>query len=164
MTKENVEKLATPYTHLDVSEVSADEKKVLQGALAVKGFTSSTFYLRFFQKGFAGWEIIGVKECKRRFLELPEVSAVLLTAVPEDDPKALPGDRGYLYLLSRSGNKGTFYECLKQARKGLCLKFFEFMKDLGMSQATVVKRFTEDVWKPWEEEGIVDVLQPFIDK
>ncbi len=162
MTKENIEKLTTPYTPLGICEVSANEKKVLQSALALKGFTFSTFYLRFFQKGFSEWEINGVKECKRRFLELPEVAGVLLEATDDDDSNALPGDKGYLYVLAQSDGKGVFYDSLKKAKKGLCNKFIAYMGERGMSQSTVVKRFTEDVWKPWEEEGIKNVLQPFI--
>ena len=59
MTKENVEKITQNNTPLDVNDISADEKKNLAEFLSDKGFTISTFYLRFFQKGFDAWEIQG---------------------------------------------------------------------------------------------------------
>ena len=52
MTKENVEKITQNNTPLDVNDISAEEKRNLAEFLSDKGFTISTFYLRFFQKGF----------------------------------------------------------------------------------------------------------------
>ena len=57
MTKENIEKISIPSTALDVKDMTPDEKKHLSSFLLEKGFTSPTFYLRFFQKGFSLWEI-----------------------------------------------------------------------------------------------------------
>ena len=50
MTKENVEKITQNNTPLDVNDISAKEKQNLAEFLSDKGFTTSTFYLRFFQK------------------------------------------------------------------------------------------------------------------
>lgn len=64
MTKEIIEKVTQNNTPLEVNDISADEKKNLAEFLSAKGFTISTFYLRFFQKGFDAWEILGIKNCK----------------------------------------------------------------------------------------------------
>ena len=52
MTKEIIEKICRKNTPLEVNDISVEEKKNLAEFLAAKGFTTSTFYLRFFQKGF----------------------------------------------------------------------------------------------------------------
>lgn len=38
------------------------------------------------------------------------------------------------------------------------MKFFAFMEERGMSRTTIIKRFTADDWKPWEQEGIRALL------
>ena len=78
MTKEIVEKITKPYASLQIDDMTVDDKRALYVALAKKGFKLSTFYLRFFQNGFSGWEIEGIDECKRQFLLLPDVSHSLL--------------------------------------------------------------------------------------
>ena len=50
MTKEIIEKICRKNTPLEVNDISVEEKKNLAEFLAAKGFTTSTFYLRFFQK------------------------------------------------------------------------------------------------------------------
>lgn len=35
------------------------------------------------------------------------------------------------------------------------------MNERGMSTATVIKRFTVDNWKPWEQEGIRSILASY---
>lgn len=161
MTKEIVEKIANLYTPLQVDDLSVEDKKALYVVLAKKGFTLSTFYLRFFQKGFSKWEIEGINECKRQFLLLPDVSQLLLDYVGEDDPQMVNGDKGYLYTLAQSDEPGLFYSCLKRANAGMCNKFIAYMNERGMSAATVVKRFTVENWKPWEQEGIRSILASY---
>lgn len=164
MTSETIKKITQKRTYLDATEISAEEKKRLSAFLIEKGFTLSTFYLRFFQKGFDEWELLGIKNCKNQFLELPDVAQRLLDYVNPDDPHALPGDKGYFYMLAHSDVPGVFYQCLKQVNGGLCNKFFSFMGAYGMSVGTVIKRFTTDDWKPWENDGIIAVLNEYIDK
>lgn len=161
MTKEIVEKIANSYTPLQVDDLSVEDKKVLYVVLAKKGFTLATFYLRFFQKGFSKWEIEGINECKRQFLLLPDVSQLLLDYVGEDDPQMVNGDKGYLYTLAQSDEPGLFYSCLKRANAGMCNKFIAYMNERGMSAATVIKRFTVENWKPWEQEGIRSILASY---
>ena len=160
MTKEIVEKITKSYTPLQTDDMSVEDKKSLYVTLAKKGFTLATFYLRFFQKGFSEWEIEGIDECKRQFLLLPEVAKALLYC--EESDQSLPGDKGYFYTLAMSEKPGEFYACLKNANMGLCNRFIEFMGERGMSSGTVIKRFTNDCWKPWEREGVKALLESFI--
>ena len=67
MTKEIIEKVTQQGISLDVNDLNAEEKKNLAEFLSAKGFTDSTFYLRFFQKGFDTWEILGINKCKSKF-------------------------------------------------------------------------------------------------
>ena len=160
MTKEIVEKITKSYTPLQTDDMSVEDKKSLYVTLAKKGFTLATFYLRFFQKGFSEWEIEGIDECKRQFLLLPEVAKALLDC--EESDQSLPGDKGYFYTLAMSEKPGEFYACLKKANMGLCNRFIEFMGERGMSSGTVIKRFTNDCWKPWEREGVKALLESFL--
>jgi len=160
MTKEIVEKITKSYTPLQTDDMSVEDKKSLYVTLAKKGFTLATFYLRFFQKGFSEWEIEGIDECKRQFLLLPEVAKALLDC--EESDQSLPGDKGYFYTLAMSEKPGEFYACLKNANMGLCNRFIEFMGERGMSSGTVIKRFSNDCWKPWEREGVKALLESFL--
>jgi hypothetical protein len=158
MTKENVEKITQNNTPLDVNDISAEEKRNLAEFLSDKGFTISTFYLRFFQKGFDAWEIQGIKNCKMQFLAIPEVCNLLSEYVETDAMGNEIGKKGYLVEAAKSEEPGVFYTCLKKANNGLCMKFFAFMEERGMSRTTIIKRFTADDWKPWEQEGIKALL------
>ena len=161
MTKEIIEKITKSHTPLQTDDMTVEDKKSLYAALEKKGFTLATFYLRFFQKGFSEWEIEGIDECKRQFLLLPNVAQQLLDYVDEDDPQRLEGDKGYLYTLAQSDDPGVFYSCLKRVNAGMCNKFIAYMNERGMSAATVIKRFTTDNWKPWEKEGIRNLLNSY---
>ena len=161
MTKENVEKITQNNTPLDVNDISAEEKRNLAEFLSDKGFTISTFYLRFFQKGFDAWEIQGIKNCKKQFLAIPEVANLLSEYVETDALGNEIGKKGYLVEAVKIEEPGVFYTCLKKANNGLCMKFFAFMEERGMSRTTIIKRFTADDWKPWEQEGIRTLLEAF---
>ena len=158
MTKEIIEKICRKNSPLEVNDISADEKKSLAEFLSDKGFTISTFYLRFFQKGFNAWEILGIKNCKKQFLDIPEVDNLLSEYVETDALGNEIGKKGYLTEAAKSEEPGVFYTCLKKASSGLCMKFFAFMEERGMSRTTIIKRFTADDWKPWEQEGIRALL------
>lgn len=164
MTKQILEKITRNRTPLGIADISVEEKKELRAYMASKGFSEATFYLRFFQKGFDLWEIYGINECKKHFLELPEVAELLLAYVDNEDPSASEGDKGYFYTLAHSDDAGVFYQCLKKVNSGLCKKFFAFMDERGMSAATVIKRFTTEEWKEWERTGIRTVLENFSTK
>jgi len=163
MTKEIIEKICTPSTPLDVKDMSAEEKKLLGEFLAAKGFTTSTFYLRFFQKGFSLWEIIGIEKCKEQFLDMKDVSEVLLGFEDDDASGDEHGDKGYLYTLAKSQEPGVFYSCLRKARNNLCTKFWTYMLERGMCTNTVLKRFNTGDWKPWEQKGIKALLEEYME-
>lgn len=161
MKKENIEKITTPLQSLNAKDISVEEKKSLSDFMQAKGFSVATFYLRFFKNGFSVWEIIGVNECKKQFLTMPEVAELLLSYAGDEEQGADKGDKGYLYTLAKSDKVGAFYECLRRANTGLCKKFFDFMNERGMSTGTVIKRFTTDNWKEWESNGIKNCLFQF---
>lgn len=161
MTKKVTDIFSKPRSFLGADDITVEEKKKLAAFTQHYGFTLSTFYLRFCQKGFEQWELDGINKCKKQFLDTKEVSEILLQSVPEDGDD---GDRGYLYTLAMSDQDGSFYNSLRLANAGLCVRFFDFMNERGMSPATVVKRFTSDQWKPWEFIGIKNLLQNFYDK
>lgn len=161
MTKENIEKITTPFQSLDAKDISVEEKKSLSDFMQAKGFSAATFYLRFFKNGFSAWEIIGINECKKQFLAMPEIAELFLQYAGDEAQGDVKGDKGYLYILSQSDKAGAFYECLKRANTGLCKKFFDFMNERGMSTGTVIKRFTTDNWKKWEANGIKYYLTHF---
>ena len=164
MTKEIIEKICRKNPPLEVKDISVDEKKNIAEVLAAKRFTTSTFYLRFFQKGFDAWEIQGIKDCKNQFLAIQEVGKLLSEYVETDALGNEIGKKGYLAELAKSDEPGVFYTCLKKANNGLCMKFFAFMEERGMSRTTIIKRFTADDWKPWEQEGIKALLQEKVNK
>ena len=161
MTKKVTDIFSKPRSFLGADDITVEEKKKLAVFTQHYGFTLSTFYLRFCQKGFEQWELDGINKCKKQFLDTKEVSEILLQSVPEDGDD---GDRGYLYTLAMSDQEGSFYNSLRLANAGSCVRFFDFMNERGMSPATVVKRFTSDRWKPWEFIGIKNLLQNFYDK
>ena len=162
MTKEIIEKIMQNNTPLEVNDISVEEKKNLAEFLSAKGFTASTFYLRFFQKGFDTWEIQGINDCKNQFLAIPEVGELLSEYVETDALGNEIGKKGYLAELAKSDEPGMFYTSLKKVNNGLCMKFFAYMEERGMSRTTVIKRFSSDDWKPWEQEGIIFLLQQFM--
>lgn len=162
MTKEIIEKIIQNNTPLEVNDISVEEKKNLAEFLSAKGFTASTFYLRFFQKGFDTWEIQGINDCKNQFLAIPEVGELLSEYVETDALGNEIGKKGYLAELAKSDEPGMFYTSLKKVTNGLCMKLFAYMEERGMSRTTIIKRFSSDDWKPWEQEGIKILLQQFM--
>lgn len=162
MTKEIIEKITQNNTPLEVNDISVEEKKNLAEFLSAKGFTASTFYLRFFQKGFDTWEFQGINDCKKQFLAISEVGELLTEYVETDALGNEIGKKGYLAELAKSDEPGMFYTCLKKVNNGLCMKFFTYMEERGMSRTTIIKRFSGDDWKPWEQEGIKSLLQQFM--
>lgn len=158
MSKRVIEIFSNPRTCLSANDISVDEKKRMSEYFCNKGFSESTFYLRFSQKGFDQWELDGVKECKEQFLLIPTVAQSLLE-YPTDANGEDDTDKGYLYTLAKSDTPGCFYECLRKVC--LCNRFTEFMSERGMSVSTAIKRFTTEQWKPWEVDGIKSLLKAF---
>lgn len=162
MTKENIEKIMQKNVSWDVNDISPEEKKDLAEFLSAKGFTASTFYLRFFQKGFDAWEIQGIKSCKSQFLAIPAICNRLHTYTDGDTTGEEANKKSYLDDLAKSDKPGAFYAALKMAGGGSCMKFFSYMEERGMSRTTIIKRFSSDDWKPWEVEGIRPLLEEYM--
>ena len=93
MTKKVTDIFSRPRSFLSADDITVEEKKKLAVFTQHYGFTLSTFYLRFCQKGFEQWELDGINKCKKKFLDTKEVAEILLQSVPEDGNE---GDRGYL--------------------------------------------------------------------
>lgn len=164
MTKEIIEKMSTPSTPLSISDISVEEKKSLSDFLCEKGFTPSTFYLRFFQKGFDAWELQGIKDCQKHFSSLPDIAQLLKEYVETDALGKEIGKKGYLLEVAPDAEPSVFYACLKKAQSGLCSRFTDYMEQRGMSRNTVYRRFSEDGgWKPWEVVGIKALLHEFME-
>ena len=162
MTKEILSKILKGGTALDIKAIPVDEKKAMQTFFMDFGFSISTFYLRFFQKGFSEWEIVGIEKCKNQFLALPDVAQCLLEYVETDVLGATLGDKGYLYTLAQCDKPNVVYAGLKKSQGGLCVRFVEFMEQKGMSTGTTIKRFTDENWKPWESVGIQSLLNQYL--
>ena len=107
MTKKVTDIFSRPRSFLGADDITVEEKKKLAAFTQHYGFTLSTFYLRFCQKGFEQWELDGINKCKKQFLDTKEVAEILLQSVPEDGND---GDRGYLYTLAMSDQEGSFYK------------------------------------------------------
>lgn len=161
MAKKNFEKLLKANTPLNISDIPFSYRLGLLDFLLDYGITNSTFYLRFFRNGFDEWELIGIDECMNRFLSIPRVSQTLNNYVEKDVTGKEIGVKGRLYRLAQKGSTSIFYNCLKKAEKGFCLLFFSYMRDMGMSNPTVIKRFISENWKPWELKGIRNLIEEY---
>ena len=154
MTKEIVKKICDGGV-LSVGDMSADAKKRLYALMERYGMPQSTSYHRFFNIGFAKWEILGVTKLKNRFLP---------TSFSEvEDGTDVEGSRGYGYVLSLDPDyeDSKFFTLVTQQKIGV--KLCNYMSELGMaSQMTVRTRFKADDWKPWEQKGIKNILEDFV--
>lgn len=133
--------------HLDVNDLSPSEKKRLSqlmednGAIKCNG---GKHYERFFRKGFAKWELIGIQQIKEKFItdnfSDAEKSNILQSLA----------EPGYFFTII-----GTKY--------GLKQRLNLLMSDLGMkSYSTTAKRFRDDDWKMYEIRGIESIIEEFL--
>lgn len=153
MRTEVFSKIISGKGHLSVDDLSPDEKKRLSALMSDFGATAGFTYDRFFQKGFRRWELEGIRKIKSDFLKQHEKE--MLESVDDD------GDKGYAFALSLDNSKGGFYKAIGEV-KGLRSRFLETMKDKGMgSPNTIISRFSEDNWKPYEEQGIENIINQY---
>lgn len=148
MAKKIFDKITSSNSALMSSDLTADEKKQLYAHMAKFDMTESKCYKRFFDKGFAMWEILGVENILRQFLEEHKDKLV---------KSGKDGDRGYAYVLSLT--KETSYAAIREA--GLLSTFIRHMETLGMCGNTVYKRFQNPDWKAYELRGIKSILSTF---
>jgi len=119
-------------------------KKLLYHALKPYGMSLSTFYLRFFAKGFKTWEIHGIQSIKKSFISAHRRELLRQGIV-----------------IDARRTDGSFYAGLQQAR--LVGIFTSYMYELGMSQNTAYTRFTKEKWKPWEIRGLKNIIIKFLE-
>ena len=62
------DKLTKAKSYLKSDELTANQKKLLIKILVDNGASQSFVYARFFNKGFANWELLGVNSIKSDFL------------------------------------------------------------------------------------------------
>lgn len=148
--------------HFHAQDLKPETKAKLLEYLKPLGFTQSTFYLRFFDKGFDPWELHGIEQVRRTFATAHQHE--LLTNEVDDtvSGKGRGSEKGYaaILMLKTEDNDGSFYEALRHA--SLIGVFQDYMKELGMSRNTVLTRFTSENWKDWELRGLRNILSDFI--
>ena len=147
--------------HFQTSDLSPETKTKLLDYLKPMGFTQSTFYLRFFDKGFDQWEIHGIEQVRRTFAANHKKELLTNKA---DGTVSESEEKGYaaVLMLNMDDNDGSFYTALRHA--SLIGVFQEYMKELGMGRNTVLTRFTAENWKLWELRGLKNILKDFIDQ
>lgn len=155
MAKKNIKKIFIPGGILGKDDLTVEEKVSICELLASKGMSETTIRRRLYVVGFSGWEIEGTLNIEKEYLKLPEVAKALLNYKGEDDEE---GDVGYLYTLAQSEENGVFYDCISRAK--LCTHFQQYMKMRGMaSNTTVLDRFTNENWKPYELYGVKAIIE-----
>lgn len=133
-------KLESPRGHLEAKDLTADEKRGLYALMGKYGLPESTAYVRFFDKGFDPWELMGVDQCKADFTDSIE-------------------DAGLRDALYNTDN--GFYSALLEGY-GYRMRLVNLMAERGMvHRATVEKRFDADDWKEWERRGVRAVINEF---
>lgn len=159
MTKQTFKKILSGGV-LSSKEVSAEDKKVIYDTMKQYGMSESTAYLRFFDKGFRQWELLGVTKLRQEFL----LTTPTYKQNGENDSEVVEedGTRGYGYVISleEGYDDSKFYDLVTNLKMGY--RLCEFMAERGMSSATTTRtRFKANDWKPWELMGInaiVDIL------
>lgn len=151
MTKKIVEKILSGRV-LEAKDMTAEEKKLLYAHMATYGLPMSTCYHRFFEIGFAQWEIMGISHIREEFL-------VSNKCCVDDNGTEDEGSRGYGYVLTLdpSYDDSQFYSMVSDLKIGV--KLCDYMAERGMaSQTTVRTRFKANDWKEWELRGIKNIL------
>ena len=182
ISKDIFTKITEPQGVLAVSDLTPDEKKLLYAEMQRLGSSDNFAYKRFFQDGFALWEIDGILALKAAFLSwlrteeklFLEVRCVGERMVTGDDPVSI---YRYFYHIPPKADEheqfeersfdlneaGGFWQFLGDIEYRQ--RFGNFMAERGMkSYRTVMKRFGDDDWKEWEKMGIRQVTELFMEK
>ena len=64
-----IEKITEPKTHLECNDLTPSQKKVLFAVMAKYGALQYFAYDRFFKEGFHEWELKGINQIKRDFID-----------------------------------------------------------------------------------------------
>lgn len=182
MTKENFSKILMPQGILAVSDLTPDEKKLLYAEMQKLGSSENFAYKRFFQDGFAQWEIDGILAMKAAFLNWLRTEEKIFLEVRCVGERIISGEDNvavyrYFYRIPPKAGEGEKFEerTFDINEPGdfwrflgdifYRQKFGDFMNSYGMkSYNTVLKRFSEDDWKEWEKMGIRQVTELFSEK
>lgn len=152
MKKDIFSKVIEQKSVLAVNDLSPEEKRSLSALMIKYGATAGFTYDRFFQTGFARWELDGITKIKADFLKLHERE--MLESGGDDG-------KGYAFALSLDDSKGGFWRAIGQT-KGLITQFKDYMRERGMmSPTTVIKRFSDDDWKRYELRGVDSIIREF---
>ncbi len=143
-----IEKLTQPSAHLNRDDLSANQKKLLWETMMRHGASQGFAYDRFFKEGFQQWELQGIADIKRRFL-----NEHLTELFPD-------GDATQEAIDSICQNDGEFYRTLGRVF-GLKKVFTDYMGTLGMGSNSVLNKFSVDDWKDYERIGITAVMREF---
>lgn len=157
MNTQIFQKVLEGHNFLTASDLSPQDKEILYNEMIKYGSTRGFAYDRFFNKGFKKWELSGIIAIKMGFIT-ENISELRDSHHGEDDfNKKLSYD--YIY------NPGEFYQLIGSIR-GMKDKFKIYMGELGMCEATVVKRFgcDDDKWKQYELIGVRAVINGLTDK
>lgn len=151
MNAQIFKKVLEGHDFLTASELTPKEKEILYDEMIKNGSTRAFAYDRFFKEGFKEWELKGIMMIKAEFFEKYRY---------ELDPITKPEKVWHVIV-----NPGEFYQFIGKVR-GLKNKFKAYMKELGMCEATVIKRFghEEDQWKRYEIVGVRAVIKTLTDK
>lgn len=147
------DKLTRAKSYLKSDELTANQKKLLIKILVDNGASQSFVYARFFNKGFAHWELLGVDSIKSDFITAhrdeiwkPEQFNSAVVDRNCREAKTIPGE---------------FWRAISRCY-GLRKSFVEMMRGMGMSYTVVMRRFREDNdWKKYELRGMLDVMAEY---
>ena len=161
MTKNfaDIEKRLNKHLPLNNKALSQDFRAQLDAAFKTAGCSQSTTYLRLYQKGFDLWELKGINQCVRDFVE--KYRKEFYDYNDPDDPTWEPH---YAYVLALDANMddNRFMELLKRMRLVNTLR--HHMSTLGMSESTSHKRFHQPDFKAWERRGALSIIKEVWEK
>ena len=126
---------------IDSNDLLLEQREAFFQKMESVEMPRSTAYGRFFQKGFAKWEIEGVDSIKQKFIAAYALS--------------FPPDYNYLE------DKRSFFNILLAYEIPLT-DFYDYLKENGMKSPVTIKgRFALDQWKKWERVGIRKILTEY---
>lgn len=146
-----IEKITKPKSHLECSDLTPSQKKLLYEVVASYGAVPGFSYNRFFKEGFREWELLGIERVKRDFLKTHYDE---IYSPAEVDADILPSPDELVT------GKGIFYRALGM-KQGMKTAFADYMNELGMGRNAVLQKFTADDWAEWERIGMTTVMQEF---
>lgn len=145
-----IEKITEPKTHLECNDLTPSQKKVLFAVMAKYGALQYFAYDRFFKEGFHEWELKGINQIKRDFID---------THRAEIFPDGV--DTHLLPTIDEMVNgKGVFYRVLGMSF-GLKKVFTEHMNQMGMGSNSVLNKFSTDDWSDYERIGVKACIEEF---